>query len=78
MRYRYTMNLFYIALPICLLLRTIQLIFTIDETTGFIKQQYSSISTVVMIVICAAVAAVGLLGFAGDEIKTCKIIRFAL
>ena len=69
MRYRYTMNLFYISLPICLLLRTIQLIFTIDETTGFIKQQYSSISTVIMIVICAAVAAVGLLGLIGDGIK---------
>lgn len=72
MKYRHTMSLFFIALPICVLLRTIQLIFTIDMTTGFIKQHYYELSTVIMFVLCAAVAAVGFISLATDNIKIYK------
>lgn len=64
MKYRHTMLLLYISLPICVILRTIQMIFTIDYGTGFIKQQYSVISPIITVVICAAVAAVSLLSAA--------------
>lgn len=73
MRYRHTVNLLYFALLICVFLRTVQLIFTVDETTGFIKQQYTGISTVIMIVICASVAAVSILGYTSDCIKGCNV-----
>lgn len=72
MRYRHTIILFFVTMPICVLLRTLQLIFTIDEATGFIKQQYSEISVIIMFIICAAVAAVGLLGFTVGGIKADK------
>lgn len=66
MRYRYTMGLFYFALPVCILLRTLQLIFTVDATTGFIKQQYYGVSVAITVIIFVAVAAVGVLGYTGD------------
>lgn len=69
MRYRHAMMLFSAALPLCVLLRTIQLIFTIDDGTGFIKQQYSGISTIMMVVIYVAVATTGAVSFAADGIK---------
>ena len=72
MRYRHTMTLFGISLPICLILRTLQLIYTIDDTTGFIKQQYSGISIAIMIIIFAATVSVGLIGFAADGVKMQK------
>lgn len=69
MSYRHTMTLFGVCLPICLVLRVLQLIFTIDSTTGFIKQQYSAISVIIMLVIFAGIISVGLIGFACDGIK---------
>lgn len=68
MRYRHTMTLFGISLPICLILRVLQSVFTIDSSTGFIKQQYSDISTVIMLVIFAGIASVGLMGLISDGV----------
>lgn len=61
MKHRHALMLFGITLPICVLLRTIQMIFTIDSKTGFIKQQYSAVGITITVVICAAVASIGLL-----------------
>lgn len=61
MRYRHILNLFLIATPICVLLRVIQVVFTIDSRTGFIKQQYSAIGLLITLIVCAAVAAVSML-----------------
>lgn len=72
MRYRHTMTLFGVCLPICLVLRVLQLIFTVDSTTGFIKQQYASISVIIMLVIFAAAFAVALIGAASDGVKLQK------
>ncbi len=69
MRYRHTMTLLGLCLPICLILRALQLAFTIDSTTGFIKQQFSGISVTIMIIIFAGIISVGLIGFATDGVK---------
>ncbi len=63
MGYRNIMNLLWVSLPICVLLRALQLIFTIDSTTGFVKQQYSEISVIISFIVCAAIAAITLLAF---------------
>lgn len=68
MRYRHTMTLFGVCLPICLILRALQYIFTIDGATGFIKQQYSSISVIITLIIFAGVFSVGLIGYATDSV----------
>ena len=82
MRYRHTMTLFGISLPICLILRVLQSVFTIDSSTGFIKQQYSDISTVIMLVIFAGIASVGLMGLISDGVvmrkKNKNILLWAL
>ena len=72
MRYRHTITLLGACLPICLLLRVLQLIFTIDDATGFIKQQFSGISITIMVVIFAAIISVGVMGFAADGVKIQK------
>lgn len=69
MKHRHTLMLSFVALPICVLLRAIQMYFTIDDTTGFVKQQYSAISMTITVIICAAVASVGLLAATIDGTK---------
>lgn len=69
MRYRHIINLFFVSTPICVLLRTIQLVFTIDGGTGFIKQQYSTISVLITLIVCATVGAIGMLASSIDGIK---------
>ncbi len=72
MRFRDNMILLGICLPICLMLRVLQLIFTIDNNTGFIKQQFFGISTIITLIILAGIISVGLIGFATDNIKAQK------
>ena len=69
MKFRHSVTLFCVCLPVCLILRALQLIFTIDEKTGFIKQQYTGISVAITLVILAGVASVGLISFAAAGIK---------
>jgi len=69
MKHRYSLLLLLVVLPICILLRTIQIAFTIDGTTGFIKQQYSAISVMITVIICAAAASVGLLAVTIGQTK---------
>ena len=69
MKYRHTMIVMCISLPICVLLRALQLIFTIDSGTGFIKQQYASISTLITLIICVTALAVGMLAALTDGIE---------
>lgn len=61
MKHRHALMLSFVTLPICVLLRAIQMYFTIDDTTGFVKQQYAAISMTITVIICAAVASVSLL-----------------
>lgn len=69
MKHRHSLMLLSVALPICVLLRAIQMYFTIDGATGFIKQQYSIISVIITVIICAAVASVGLLATTLEDVK---------
>ena len=69
MKHRHTLILLCVSLPICVLLRAIQLIFTIDSTTGFIKQQYTAISVLITVIVCAAIASVSMLATTIDEVK---------
>lgn len=69
MKNRHTLILWCVATPICVMLRAIQLIFTIDGTTGFIKQQYTAISILITVIVCAAVASMSMLAASVDEIK---------
>lgn len=66
MKYRHAMILLATSLPVCIILRAIQMFFTIDEGTGFIKQQYSTISLLISVIICAAIASVALLAAIAD------------
>ncbi len=56
-------------MPICVLLRTIQLLFTIDSDTGFIKHQYNEIAVLITFVVFAAVATLSALSTATDDVK---------
>ena len=60
MKYRSTMCLFSAVTVMCTLLRTIQLAFTIDIETGFIKKHYSVISIAMMAIIFLGVAMCGI------------------
>lgn len=66
MKYRHAMILLATSLPVCVILRIIQMFFTIDEGTGFIKQQYSTMALLISVIICAAIAAVALLAAITD------------
>lgn len=68
MKYRHIINLLLLSIPTCVLLRLIQLVFTIDNTTGFAKQQYSQISLLITVVVCAVAIAIGTLASAADDI----------
>ena len=74
MKHRHAIMLLGVALPICVLLRTIQMCFTIDSTTGFIKQQYSAISVIISVIICASVASVGLLAATIYDTKQNEVV----
>ena len=69
MKHRHALMLLSVALPICVLLRAIQICFTVDSATGFIKQQYSVISVLITVIICAAVASIGLLATTLEGVK---------
>lgn len=73
MRYRHIINLFLVSTPICVLLRVIQLMFTIDGDTGFIKQQYSAISLLITLIVCATIAAVSMLAASVEGINKNQI-----
>jgi len=69
MKNRHTLTLLCILTPVCVALRAIQMIFTIDSATGFIKQQYTSISALITVIVCAAIAAMAMLAASVDELK---------
>ncbi len=71
MKHRQIINLLCIALPVCVLLRTMQIKFTIDSATGFIKQQYSDISALITFVIFAAIISMCVLAYFTENIS-CK------
>lgn len=76
MKNRHILTLLCVVTPACVILRTIQLIFTIDGATGFIKQQYTAISILITVIVCAAIAAMSMLAVSVDEIKERSHIKY--
>lgn len=68
MKKRQAMLLLGVSLLICTALRIMQLIFTIDRSTGFIKKPYATISVLITVIVCVVTAAVSLLSFTGDAV----------
>lgn len=62
MRYKHIMLSLGISLPVCVLLRTYQLLFMIEGKTGFVGRNYTFLSVAVMIVIFAAIALNSIFG----------------
>ncbi len=71
MKTRHITNLLCITIPICVFLRIMQINFTIDSTTGFIKQQYNDIATLITLVIFAAIIVMCILAYFTENIA-CK------
>lgn len=62
MRYKHIMLSLGVSLPICVMLRTYQLLFMIEGKTGFVGKNYTFLSAAVMVVIFAAIAINAVLG----------------
>ena len=62
MRYKHIMLSLGFSLPVCVLLRTYQLLFMIEGKTGFVGRNYTYLSTAVMIVIFAGIALNAIFG----------------
>ncbi len=62
MRYKHIMLSLGISLPVCVLLRTYQLLFMIEGKTGFVGRNYTFLSTAIMVVIFSAVALNAIFG----------------
>lgn len=63
MKFGHVMLFFGISLPACVLLRVMQLRFAVEENTGFIIQNLSSISAFIMAVIFIAVLMAAVLAY---------------
>ena len=62
MKYKHIMLSLGVSLPICVMLRTYQLLFMIEGKTGFVGKNYTFLSAAVMVVIFAAIAINAVLG----------------
>lgn len=69
MKHRHALTLLGITTFVCVLLRTIQMCFVIDEKTGFVKQSYGAVNLGVMIIVCASAVAVGVFAATIDGTK---------
>lgn len=69
MKHRHTIILLCVSTVVCVILRVLQLAFTIDSETGFVKQQYATISLAITIIVCAATASVVFLAAWANETK---------
>lgn len=56
MKFSYINFYFLVSLVVSVAIRAFQLVFTIDATTGFVKEQYSSVSFAITGVVIAAAA----------------------
>ena len=63
MRYKNIIAFFLVVLPVSIGLRFMQLVFTVDATTGFFKQEYKPIGYALIFIIFFACAITALLSF---------------
>lgn len=63
LKYKYIISVFTVAAPICVILRAMQLLYTTNETTGFVTTGYSTQNSVMMTVLLALALTVFISGF---------------
>ena len=61
MRFKNILTYFYIAVVTSVVLRAYQLIYTIDGVTGFFKQPYKTVGTLIMAVIIAVILSIAII-----------------
>lgn len=68
MKFSYINFYFLVSLIVSVTIRVLQLVFTIDPTTGFVKEQYSSVSFAItgVVIAAAAIAVLFSLFYAGS------------
>ena len=67
MKYGKIVLFFCIALPVSVLLRTLQLFFTVDAATGFFKNEYMGVGSLLLVLIFAVCAATAIICFTGHR-----------
>ncbi len=67
MKYKNILIYFYLALPISVFLRGLQLFYTIDAPTGFFKPEYREVGFYLIVMIFAVCFAMGILCFLGHR-----------
>lgn len=58
MKYNNIVKIFCVALPISILLRVIQMVYTVEDVTGFFKRGYEGVGFVLLVTVFIAFAAV--------------------
>ncbi len=61
MKYKKIILFFCIILPLSVLLRTLQLFFTVETDTGFFKSEYKTAGIYLLIIIIAACACLAII-----------------
>ena len=67
MKYKKIILFFCIILPLSVLLRTLQLFFTVETDTGFFKSEYKTAGIYLLIIIIAACACLAIICFTGHR-----------
>ena len=57
MKYKHLVTFFLIALPVCIIVRTLQILCTVDGTTGFFKHEYRTIGIFMSVLLIAVIGA---------------------
>ena len=67
MKYKKITLFYFLALPACVLMRVLQLFFTVDVKTGFFKKEYSAYGLALLIFIAAVCAVCAFFCFTGHR-----------
>lgn len=67
MKYKKIVLFFCVALPLSVLLRTLQLFFTVETETGFFKSEYKTVGFYLLVIIIAACASLAIICFTGHR-----------
>lgn len=67
MKYKKIILFFCITLPLSILLRTLQLFFTVETDTGFFKAEYKTVGLYLLVLIVAVCASLAIICFTGHR-----------
>lgn len=63
MKYNKILLFFGVSLPLCVLLRTLELFFTVETETGFFKNEYKTVGIYLLVLIIAVAASLAVICF---------------